>query len=241
MLRFPNARAIFFDAVGTLIHPEPPAPLVYAEAGRRHGSRLTPAEVTQRFAAAFAREEALDVAQGLQTSEKRELQRWQRIVTEVLNDVANPTACFAELYRHFSQSAAWRCEPEVAKVLEELAARGYRLGIASNYDHRLRPVVKGLPALQPLRELVISSAVGWRKPAPQFFAAIPSYAGLAADRILFVGDDRANDYEAARACGMPAVLLDPHGKYPDVPERIARLGELLDMMTEMQDTQSGEA
>jgi putative hydrolase of the HAD superfamily len=240
MLRFPNVRAIFFDAVGTLIHPEPPAALVYAEAGRRHGSRLTAAEVAQRFAAACAREEALDLAQGQQTSEKRELQRWQRIVAEVLDDVANPAACFAELYRHFSQSAAWRCEPEVGGVLEELAARGHKLGIASNYDHRLRPVVKGLAALQPLRELVVSSAVGWRKPAPQFFTAITSYAGLPIDRILFVGDDRVNDYEAARACGMPAVLFDPLGKYPDVPERIARLGEILDVITDVGDTQSGE-
>src|SRR5438105_1706540 len=196
MLRFPNVQAIFFDAVGTLIHPEPPAPAVYAEVGRRHGSRLTPAEVTQRFAAAFAREEALDLAQGLQTNEKRELQRWQRIVAEVLDDVANPAACFAELYHHFSRATSWRCEPEVAGVLEELAARGHLLGVASNYDHRLRPVVKGLAPLQPLRELVISSSVGWRKPAPQFFIALTSHTGLPADRILLVGDDRVNDYEA---------------------------------------------
>src|SRR5205823_12445727 len=133
---------------------------------------------------------------------------------------------------HFSRATSWRCEPEVAGVLEELAARGHLLGIASNYDHRLRPVVKGLAPLQPLRELVISSSVGWRKPAPQFFTALPSHTGLPADRILLVGDDRVNDYEAARACGMPAVLLDPHGKHPDVPERIARLGELLALVAE---------
>ena len=45
---------------------------------------------------------------------------------------------------------AWRCEPEAGAVLEELAARGYRLGVASNYDRRLRPVVEGLPALRRL-------------------------------------------------------------------------------------------
>jgi putative hydrolase of the HAD superfamily len=232
MVRFPNVQAIFFDAVGTLIHPEPPAPVVYAEVGRRHGSRLTVEEVTHRFVEAFAREEALDLAQGWQTSEKRELQRWQRIVAAVLDDVTNPMACFAALYRHFSLSASWRCEAEVAEVLEALATRVHRLGIASNYDHRLRPVVKGLAALQPLQELVISSAVGWRKPAPQFFTALTSYAGMPTDRILLVGDDRGNDYEAARACGMPAVLFDPHGNHPDVPERITHLRELLDLVPE---------
>jgi putative hydrolase of the HAD superfamily len=232
MVVFPNVRVVFFDAVGTLIHPEPPAAVVYAEAGRRHGSRLTVAEVTQRFRAAFAREEALDLAGGLQTSEERELRRWRRIVAEVLDDVADPAACFAELYRHFSLPGAWRCEAEVAGVLERLAARGYGLGVASNYDHRLRAVMAGLAALRPLRELVISSEVGWRKPAPQFFTALTSQAGLPTDRILIVGDDRVNDYEGARACGMPAVLLDPRGRHLDVPERITRLGELADLLTE---------
>jgi putative hydrolase of the HAD superfamily len=231
MPSFPNVRAIFFDAVGTLIHPEPAAPVVYAEVGRRHGSRLTVAEVAQRFAAAFAREEAQDQADGLRTSERREFQRWQRIVAAVLDDATAPAACFAELYRHFSQSAAWRCEPEVADLLESLAAREYRLGVASNYDHRLRPVVKGLGALRPLQDLVISSEVGWRKPAPQFFTALTSYTGLPADRILLVGDDRVSDYEGARACGMPTVLLDPRGEHAGVPERIVRLGELLDMLS----------
>ncbi len=228
MLASPNIRAIFFDAVGTLIHPEPPAGLVYAEVGRRYGSRLTPAEVVRRFAAAFARQEALDLANVLRTSEERELRRWQQIVAEVLDDVSDPAACFADLYRHFGLPEAWRCEPEVAVVLETLQARGYRQGIASNYDHRLRPVVEGLAALRPLREVVISSEVGWRKPAPGFFAALMDRTGLAADGILLVGDDLVNDYEGARACGMPTILLDPRGKHLDVVGRIASLSELCD-------------
>ncbi len=37
--------AVFFDAVGTLIHPEPAAAQAYAEIGRRHGSQLAPAVI----------------------------------------------------------------------------------------------------------------------------------------------------------------------------------------------------
>ena len=37
------------------------------------------------------------------------------------------------------------CEAEVGTVLETLDHRGYTLGLASNYDHRLRSVVAGLP------------------------------------------------------------------------------------------------
>ena len=62
-------RAIFFYAVGTLIQPDPPAAVVYAAAGRRHGSRLDAASVAGRFAAAFRREESLDHELGLRTDD----------------------------------------------------------------------------------------------------------------------------------------------------------------------------
>jgi putative hydrolase of the HAD superfamily len=165
----PGTRAVFFDAVGTLIHPEPPAPAVYAEAARRFGSRLDLPSIAARFHTAFCRQEELDHAGGLRTDEAREVARWRAIVAEVLDDVTDPEGCFAFLYAHFARPTAWRCDPEAAAVVAALASRGYRLGIASNFDARLRQVAAGLPGLAPIEFLVISSEVGWRKPAPEFF------------------------------------------------------------------------
>jgi putative hydrolase of the HAD superfamily len=222
-----GARAVFFDAVGTLIHPEPPAAVVYAEVGRRHGSRLDLATVRTRFVTAFRREEERDRQQGWRTDEAREVKRWQTIVAAVLQDARDTAACFRDLYEHFARADAWRCYAEVGPVLQALAGRGYELGVASNFDSRLRGVVAGLPALAPLRRLVISSEVGWRKPAPAFFDAVCRSAGLSAERIVLVGDDLDNDYVGAQQAGLCALLLDPEGRGP-VPasERLARLDEL---------------
>ena len=68
-------RAIYFDAVGTLIHPEPAAHRVYSEAGRRHGSLLSPEEIRVRFGHAFRRQEEADRTSGWRTSEARETLR----------------------------------------------------------------------------------------------------------------------------------------------------------------------
>jgi putative hydrolase of the HAD superfamily len=206
-LAFPLPPIIFFDAVGTLLHPDPPAAMVYANIGRRFGSRLDDATIVARFRAAFRRQEEADYAGGLRTDETREVARWRAIVAEVLDDVTEQEACFQELYAHFAKTDAWRCTPETADVLHALSARGHILGIASNFDRRLRGLLAALPDFASIRHLVISSEIGWRKPALAFFAAMCEQVAAPAEQILYVGDDYRNDYEGARAAGMLALLL----------------------------------
>lgn len=223
----PSVRVVFFDAVGTLIHPEPSAAWVYADMGRSFGTRLAPAEIGQRFRSAFQRQEAVDRAAGLRTNEERELRRWRDIVSEVLDDVTDPPACFQQLFEHFARPESWRLHPEAATVLAELRRRGLQLGLASNYDGRLRRVAAGLPGLAGLSHLVISSEVGWRKPAPAFYAAVCRAAGVPLEEIVHVGDDVDNDYEGARLAGLGAVLFDPSGRTLEGRVAIRRLTELL--------------
>jgi putative hydrolase of the HAD superfamily len=229
-MKLDSIRAVFFDAVGTLIHPDPPAPVAYARIGGGFGSRITPETIRERFQVAFQREEQKDRAVALRTSEQREIERWRSIVYAVFDDVTDKEECFADLFAHFGRPEHWRCDANADVVLRELAQRGYRLGMASNYDQRLRTVVAGLPALKPLRELVISSEVGWRKPAPVFFEALIRAADMPASNILYVGDDFGNDYEGARAVAMRAVLFDPCrlGAAADDVLHIQDLGKIVD-------------
>lgn len=208
----PNVRAIFFDAVGTLIQPYPPAPAVYTEVGHRHGSQLDVATIASRFRTAFEREEEIDRTAGWRTNEVREAERWRRIVRTVLDDVIDPKACFTALFAHFSRPQAWRINPDAARVFPTLAGRGYTLGVASNFDHRLRGIAAGLPEFRLLSHVVISSEVGWRKPAPKFFAALCDQVALPPEQILLVGDDWGNDIQGARASGLQAVLVDPDNR-----------------------------
>jgi putative hydrolase of the HAD superfamily len=108
------------------------------------------------------------------------------------------------LYAHFARPDAWECVPETADILAELKRRGYRLALASNFDWRLRPVVQGLPALAVLQDIIISSEIGWRKPAPRFFQALARQLQTAAQTILHVGDSRDNDYDGAVQAGLHA-------------------------------------
>lgn len=229
-----KVRAVFFDAVGTLIHPDPPAHVVYEQVGKRYGSRYDSGVIKIRFAEGFEQEEQVDRRRNWRTSEERENERWRHIVAHVLDVVSDPIACFQALFDHFSRPDAWRSDPAAGNILDQLAKHGFTLGLASNYDSRLRSVVAGKPELAQIQHLWISSEVGWRKPSHEFFSALCQSVGLLADQILFVGDDPSNDIEGAVEAGIRAVLFDPDGHrvlpgtMPDCQlERIPRLADLM--------------
>jgi putative hydrolase of the HAD superfamily len=129
------------------------------------------------------------------------------------------------LYQHFRQPSAWRCGENVGAILSRLAKK-FLLVLASNYDHRLRSVVHGLPELGPISQLFISSEIGWRKPAAAFFGAICDRLALPPRSVLYVGDDRINDYDGARAAGLEALLFQPEGPVSIGAAHVSSLTEL---------------
>jgi putative hydrolase of the HAD superfamily len=224
-----GVRAVVFDAVGTLIEPDPPVAVAYASAARRQGVTLDWEIVRSRFRQAFSTAEVED-AQGAQaTDETREVRRWRRIVAEVLPEVSDPERAFAELWDHFGQAAAWRTFDDVGPTLQALKTARLATCIGSNFDGRLRSVVAGLDDLSGLVDaLVISSEVGWRKPHPAFYAAICRKLVLKPAHVLFVGDDRENDLEGPRMAGMKALLID---RRPSGPPLLADLAALFRQRT----------
>jgi putative hydrolase of the HAD superfamily len=228
MLVAPGARAVFFDAVGTLLFPAEPPADTYAAAARRQGVPLDPAVVLPRFLVAFRAEEAFDATTDWVTNEAREVERWRRIVAASLPELPDPARGFAELFSHYARPAAWTVHPEAEAVFRDLACRGIRVGIGSNLDARLFEVVAGLDVLKPTAgRVVVSAAVGHRKPSPRFFSELVRTAGCEPGEVVFVGDDVRNDYLGAAAAGLTAVLFDAQDRVATGVRRIGRLSELV--------------
>jgi putative hydrolase of the HAD superfamily len=207
---------VVFDAVGTLIEPDPPVAAVYADAAARQGVILERAAVKARFLQAFREDEEDEARVPLATDEPAEYRRWQRIVARVLTEVPEPARAFEDLWTHFARPDAWRCFPDVGPTLGSLRARGLAVRIGSNFDARLRAIVRGLPDLAALSDaLVISSEVGYRKPHPEFFRAVCDSFELPPGRILCVGDDLENDVLGAERAGLHGLLLDRRGRFED--------------------------
>lgn len=223
-----HIRAVVFDAVGTLMSPDPPVASAYAATARRFGSRLDQTEIERGFGRAFARQEQVDLARGDgRTSEARERERWRAIVAECVPDATDAEGLFLSLWNHFASPAHWRVFPDAARAWAELARRGVPRVVASNFDGRLHGLLAGLPPLAGAAGTFISSEVGYRKPACEFFGAIGKALGLPAESLLMVGDDERNDVASARACGWQAVHVDRRGRIAG-GGAVRDLGELLD-------------
>lgn len=216
-------RWVLFDAVGTLIYPDPPVADVYYAAGQQFGSRLSIHEIRQRFAAALT----ANYSGGGPTNETNERQRWRSIVSHVISDVADAReAIYEHLWEHFARPQHWRLYDDVAETLSELRRRGFQLGIASNFDARLTGIVEGHLALKPCEAVFVSSKVGYTKPDARFFRAIEKRLGIDPAQIALVGDDEVSDVQGATAAGWRAVRLDRDSTKPN-SGTIHSLAELL--------------
>ena len=211
---FRDCKWVVFDAVGTLIVPDPAVAVAYHAVGSRLGSQLSVTEVGERFRTVFRSSETDHfpgcsvVSTRWATNDSVELARWRWIVREVFSDVQEQETCFRELWDHFARPNSWRCFEDVGVTIDRLAHSGLRLAIASNFDGRLNLVCDSLPALAPIERRVISAEVGSRKPAPEFYAALSRACECNPHEILMVGDDLENDVLAARAAGFQAIYLD---------------------------------
>jgi putative hydrolase of the HAD superfamily len=199
----PNIRAVLFDAVGTLIYPIPPVAEVYQREARKLGSKYSVPQIAGRFRAAIARHH-----QGGTTSEELERERWRRIVYDVIDDVDDSQELLlTALWQHFGSASSWRLFGDVVPAWHELARRGYLLGIASNFDSRLRTTCRGHPPLHECRHVFVSSEVGFPKPEPRFYRGVEERLGLRPEQILLIGDDEAADVTGPIAAGWQAIWL----------------------------------
>jgi putative hydrolase of the HAD superfamily len=123
-------------------------------------------------------------------------------------------------------------DPEARPVLDELARRGYRLGVVSNSDGRVERGLERLGLREGLEVVVDSGVVGIEKPDPRIFEIALERLGVPAGEAVYVGDIPAIDLAGACAAGLSFVLVDPLGLWPDAIDapRLRRLADLPDLL-----------
>ncbi|HWB60625.1 MAG TPA: HAD-IA family hydrolase [Chthoniobacteraceae bacterium] len=195
-------QAVTFDVGGTLIQPWPSVGHVYAEVAGRHGLKnLSPEQLNARFKNAWR------ARPGFAHSRNA----WEELVKEVFG-ASTPPGFFSELYERFAEPDAWHIFDDVIPALDALASREIKLAVISNWDERLRPLLRALRLDRYFEAFAISIEVGFPKPSPVIFEHAATKLGLPPASILHVGDSLEMDVEGAKAAGFQALQIHRHAK-----------------------------
>ncbi|KAI9160727.1 hypothetical protein LWI28_010991 [Acer negundo] len=209
-------KALLVDAVGTLLVPSQPMAQIYREIGEKYGVEYSEVEILTRFRRAYE-------------------QPWGRSRLRYVNDgrpfwqfiVSSSTGCsdsqyFEELYNYYTTEKAWHlCDPEAEKVFKALRKSGVKLAVVSNFDTRLRSVLRALNCDHWFDAVAVSAEVEAEKPNPTIFLKACELLGVKPEDAVHVGDDRRNDVWGARDAGCDAWLWgsDVHS-FKEVAQRI---------------------
>ena len=224
-------KGIFFDAGNTLLSVYPSVGSIYADAAGRFGLNISIEAIERSFKQLWTQTAPLVSNEGHRLSYEKERDWWKYLVREVFREhlhLMDFDQFFDYLYRRFAEADCWRLYDDVTACLTELRERQFRLAIISNWDTRLPVLCEQLGITSFFETVVVSAIVGYEKPHPTIFQIALNETGLSPAEVMYIGDDPFLDYQAARKVGIHSLHLDRYNRFPDHPDRIVSLIELLD-------------
>jgi putative hydrolase of the HAD superfamily len=195
----PTTKAVFLDALGTMVELEPPWVGLRAALGNGIPD--------QRLVAAVRAEMAYYKAHSDEGRDAESLADLRRRCAELLSRELG-TEVSAEMLVDSIRFAAY---PDAAPALRRLREAGLTLICVSNWDISLEQVLDRCGLAELLDGAVSSAAAGARKPDPAIFDSALELAGCEASEAIHVGDTREEDVEGAEAAGIRVLLLDRDG------------------------------
>ncbi len=200
-------RAVLLDAMGTLVHLQPPWPLLARGLLVDHGLKVSELEAEHALRA----EMAFYRSHHDEGSDRERLDALRRSCAEVLRRALPPQAAqhlsAATLLPTLLGALRFEAFADAAPALRTLREAGLRLIVASNWDVSLHEVLEHVGLRSLVDEVLTSAEAGASKPHRPIFAGALRLAGADGGQALHVGDSLECDVLGARRAGIAAVLV----------------------------------
>jgi REG-2-like HAD superfamily hydrolase len=235
-------RVVVLDAAGTLVEVTGSVGEAYAEDARAAGADLDPQAVERGFARAMRTAPPLAFGDHPPDAREAAARAWWRSVAGAAVTAAGELpggfsfeTFFDRAWQRFSRADAWRVPDDVRPGLRALRARGIPLAVFSNWDARLKELLRSLGLGGYFCRVIVSSDLPAAKPERAAYEAaarelltIESAVGAP----IMVGDRLDHDALPAIAAGWQAVWLDREcaGAAPEGVRTVRDLRELADLL-----------
>ncbi|WP_322879165.1 HAD-IA family hydrolase [Pseudocalidococcus azoricus] len=229
--------AIFLDAVGTLFGIRGNVGEIYGNFAAQAGVIVDSTQLDQAFMISFSQAPKLNSSLAM-GEELVALERawWESVAAKsfaavgALGEFPNFSAFFQTLFDHFALADPWYVYEDVQQVLASWQQMGIRLGVLSNFDSRLYPVLEALKLADFFDSVTISTHVGAAKPDPDIFKIALEHYDLEPIQAWHIGDSWSEDVVGAERAGLGAIWLNRTGKSTPRPgvafKVVTRLTEL---------------
>jgi putative hydrolase of the HAD superfamily len=208
-------RAVLFDMGYTLLAPHPSFEELVVQTAARHDVELTVAAVraAEQHAWVQANHEA-EVKQ-FTLDDRHSLTFWSQFYERLLRGAGVervPADLPRALYQTFTNHANYEFYPDVWPALDQLAARGFTLGVISNWEMWLQQLLIDRGVHERFACVVISGVVGFEKPDVRIFQHAFDVLGMKAEQCAYVGDSLEHDVAPSLALGVRPYLIDRKGR-----------------------------
>lgn len=231
-------KVVFFDLYHTLVRYEPPREELQARAFKEFGIEVSP-EVFRRplvIADEFIYQEIARSSLS-QRSKEEQMALWaqyEKILLKEAGIEADEPLILGLLGKMRQFDMKLVLFEDVVPALTELKDRGLILGLISNVDRDITPLLKQLGLTSWLQVVVTSQNAGFNKPQPEIFQEALKQAGAQASEAMYVGDQYQVDVVGASRVGMKGVLLDRGGYFEETTDypRIQSLTQVVGHLSE---------
>jgi putative hydrolase of the HAD superfamily len=218
-----RTRAILFDALGTLLELEPPAPRLCRALADGYAVSISQDEARHAMAAEIAYYRAhLDEGRDSESLASLREACAAELRRALPDDARNRLPPPRELVGALLDSLRFHPYPDAAPALRAHRARGLRLLVVSNWDVSLHSVLENAGLSPWLDGILTAAEAGVRKPDPAIFTQALRLLAVSAAEAIHVGDSLEEDVAGARAAGVEPVLITRDGAEPPVGVRTVR-------------------
>jgi len=227
-------KAVFFDLYYTVVTYDPPREETEAQTLQEFGIDVKP-EVFSRPLAVADDYIYQEMSRSPISKRSREEQlalfvEYQRILLKEAGIAADDKMLLSLVGKMQQAAKKLVLYDDVLPTMTELKGKGLTLGLISNIDHDIAPLLDELGLSTLLQVVVTSQEVGFTKPQPEIFREASRRAEVEAVEAVFVGDQYQIDVVGAERAGMKGILLDRSGYFKEViaSPRIRSLTEIVD-------------